>query len=79
MVGPDALEKDDQRKRHLAGPVAPVHRHDVGARQLPIRGSSSTVAVPMQKQQRGLGRRRCRVGRTAEAGRGGDERWARRG
>jgi hypothetical protein len=34
---------DDQLKRHLAGPVASGHRHDVGASELPIGGSSSTA------------------------------------
>jgi hypothetical protein len=27
---------DDQQKRHLAGPLPPVHRHEVGACELPI-------------------------------------------
>jgi len=43
-----ATAMDEQQKRRSARPVAPVHRHDVAARELPIGRSSSTVAVALR-------------------------------
>jgi hypothetical protein len=39
----------DQQKRHWPDLLLPVHRHDVDACDLPVRGSSSTVAVAMRQ------------------------------
>jgi hypothetical protein len=48
-----APASDDQQKRHSPDPLHPVHRHDVDACDLPIRGSSRTFAVATRhKQQR---------------------------
>jgi hypothetical protein len=47
---------------------SPVHRHHVGACELPIDASPSTVAAAMrQNEQRGPTPRDCRNGRTAAA------------
>ena len=62
---PLTTARDDQRKRAAwPDPLRPVLRHDVGACELPIGGSSSTVAVAMRHmQRRGRARRGARDGR----------------
>jgi hypothetical protein len=47
----DAFALDDQRKRRSAGPLLPVHTHDVGACELPIGGNSSPVAVTTRQKR----------------------------
>ena len=41
----------DQQKRHWPDLLLPEHRRDVDACDLPIRGSSSTVAVAMRHKR----------------------------